>query len=163
MVRSGRRHASDDRVHYPHPLSNHSAHSPLPSRRSFRVAPHVPETLARLRDTAATAGIVLASAGLLMGAVAPSSTTGTVSDADTGGVPPASSTTPAVTARADATVTFGLESAGPTDEGIAESIDPSIAESTTPSIASAQALPAVRTPAVTDSKATDREPLSAPV
>lgn len=164
MVRSGRRRASDDRVHYPHPLSNHSTHSPLPSRRSLRVAPHVPEArLARLRETAATAGIVLASAGLLMGAVAPSSTTGTVSDADTVGVPPASSATPAVTARADATVTFGLESAGPTDEGIAESIDPSIAESTTPSIASAQALPAVRTPAVTDSKATDREPLSAPV
>ncbi|MFJ6000758.1 M23 family metallopeptidase [Arthrobacter sp. NPDC092385] len=97
-----------------------------------------PTPLARLRDNAATAGIVLASAGLLMGAVAPSAAT-TPAGAD--GVALASGIAPAVTAPAEATVIFALESAGPAAEGIA------------PSIADARALSASLTPAAKERKA----------
>ena len=98
----------------------------------------VPTPLARLRDNAATAGIVLASAGLLMGAVAPSAAT---VPAGADGVALASGIAPAVTAPAEATVIFALESAGPAAEGIA------------PSIAEARALSASLTPAAKERKA----------
>lgn len=105
----------------------------------------LPTSFTRLRDNAATAGVVLASAGLLMGAVAPSATS---APAPAGGAEAAvaSGVPQAVTAPAGATVTFGLEAAGPAAEGIA------------PSIASARALSASLAPA-----AKERKAFSAPV
>ena len=97
----------------------------------------------RLRDNAATAGIVLASAGLLMGAVAPSATS---TPADGAEVTVATGVAQAVTAPANVTVDFGLETAGPANEGIA------------PSIADARALSGSLTPV-----AKERTAFSVPV
>ncbi|MUK00554.1 peptidoglycan DD-metalloendopeptidase family protein [Vibrio cholerae] len=88
---------------------------------------------------------MLASAGLLLGAVAPSTTAaGTAADtvpAAAADVSLASEVTPAVTAPSEASVTFGLESAGSAAEGIA------------PGVASARALSSSVTPAAKERKA----------
>lgn len=97
--------------------------------------------LGRLRDSAATAGLVLASAGLLVGAVAPSAPATADRTDRTSGVALASGVAPAVTAPAGATVTFGLESAGPATEGIA------------PGVARSRALSAPLSPALAERKA----------
>ncbi|MHA7189225.1 M23 family metallopeptidase [Arthrobacter sp. MDT2-16] len=102
-----------------------------------------PTPFVRLRDNAATAGIVLASAGLLMGAVAPSATS---TPADGAEMTVATGVAQAVTAPANVTVDFGLETAGPATEGIA------------PSIADARALSGSLTPA-----AEERTAFSVPV
>lgn len=109
-----------------------------PARRAGRV----PKPFERLRENAATGGMVLASAGLLMGAVVPAASTA-APELVVG--PPthtrASAIAPAVTAPAGATVAFGLESAGPAAEGIA------------PGIATARALSASLEPAAQERKA----------
>ncbi len=150
------------------PATRRSAHQPSAAVRphqgtrpraavrpaAVRRAAARPTPLTRLRDNAATAGIVLASAGLVMGAVAPSTTTAATGSSATAaeapGVALASGVAPAVTAPAEASVTFGLESAGPATEGIA------------PSIASARALSSSLTPAAKERKAFD-VPVANPV
>lgn len=124
-----------------HPELREDLHPDLRSgpRRSLRPHASRPASFSRLRDNAATAGIVLASAGLVMGAVAPSAATAPT--AATPGTALASGVAPAVTAPAGASVTFRLESAGQAAEGIA------------PSIASARALSASLTPAAQERKA----------
>lgn len=133
----------------------------LPSRRSLREAASAPAgvrttapraagghraggrptRLERLRGNAATAGIVLASAGLVMGAVAPAAQ-GTAPQITTDAPAiPAPRSSPAVTAPADAAVTFGLVAAGPAADGVA------------PSIVTARALSASLTPAAKERKA----------
>jgi murein DD-endopeptidase MepM/ murein hydrolase activator NlpD len=103
-----------------------------PTRRDLRQERAGGTTaFARLRGNAATAGIVLASAGLLLGAVAPSATTAATPAAGM----------QAVTAAAEAPVTFTLEGAGRAVEGVA------------PGIASARARSASLTPALQDRKA----------
>ncbi|MDQ0736216.1 M23 family metallopeptidase [Arthrobacter agilis] len=113
---------------------------PPATRRTAIRTGNRPTPFTRLRDNAATAGIVLASAGLLMGAVAPSVTSTGTADA-AGGTALASDAARAVTAPAGAIVDFGLESTGSADEGIA------------PAIATARALSSSLTPAAKQRKA----------
>lgn len=128
-------------VRLPSRSQRRSAVRPSPVRPAAGRTP----AITRLRDNAATAGIVFAAAGLLLGAVAPSTpangTDASAAALDAAGVARASGIAPAVTAPADAPVTFGLESTGGAAEGIA------------PSIASARALSSSVTPAAKDRKA----------
>ncbi|WP_309082480.1 M23 family metallopeptidase, partial [Zhihengliuella sp.] len=132
---------------HPRPLRSATVRPAAVRQATVRRAAARPTAFTRLRDNAATAGIVLASAGLVMGAVAPSTTAADAASAaaDTAGVARASGVAPAVTAPvtapAEASVTFDLESAGKAAEGIA------------PSIASARALSSSLTPAAKERKA----------
>ncbi|WP_394248678.1 M23 family metallopeptidase [Arthrobacter pityocampae] len=108
----------------------------------------MPDPLGRLRDNAAPLGAVLASAGLIMGAVVPSTTPGTPGGAIAAGITPiptpeadVAAPDPAVTAPAEASVGFDLESTGPAVDGIA------------PEVARARALSGPLPPALAERRA----------
>ncbi|WP_434994863.1 M23 family metallopeptidase [Arthrobacter sp. Ld5] len=101
--------------------------------------------LGRLRDNAALLGTILASAGLLMGAVAPPTPPARTGDR-IAEVAPAPAPDPAVTASAEASVIFDYDSTGPAKDGLP------------PEVVRARALSGPLPPALAD-----RRPFGGPV